>query len=134
MSRDVQGEAKPPSPLATVVVATLCAIVGSVFWLVCERSSGTGDSDFFDSSLWWFGFVILPGFALVASAAQPRYPRQWAILLVLPQAIATVLLGTVFHDPDDGASLWMAGLVFVGLQGMVSFGGANLGAHLMQQR
>ena len=134
MTRDAPGEAKPPSPLATVVVGALCVIVGGVFWLVCERSSGNGDSDFFDSSLWWFGFVILPGFALVASAAQPRYPRQWAILLVLPQALATVLLGTVFHDPDNGASLWMAGLVFVGLQGVVSLGGANLGAHLIQQR
>jgi hypothetical protein len=114
--------------LATVGAGTLCVVAGSVFWWLCNRLSSS--EDFFDTSLWSYGFVILPTVALLASLVEPKYPRIWAVLLVLPQAIATVLGGTLLHDAEDGASLWIAGLFFVGIQGVFSYGGGAIGSQL----
>jgi len=41
---------------------------------------------------------------------------------------AQALLGTLWHDPDDGASVWIAGEMFVIAQTGVTWFGAYLGA------
>jgi hypothetical protein len=111
-----------------VGLSTLCVVAGSAFWWLCNQLSSS--EDFFDTSLWSYGFVILPAVAFVVSLVEPKCPRVWAILLIFPQAIATVLGGTVLHDADDGASFWIAGLIVVGIQGVFAYGGGALGVQL----
>lgn len=92
-----------------------------------RTTSSTSEGDSFDSSLYWWSWLILPAVAGAASFARPR-PLLWTAALIVPIIVAVALLGTVFHDPDDGASFWVLGELFVLVQGAITFGAASVGA------
>lgn len=97
----------------------------TVLLLVMRATSETGDGDPFDSPMYVWSWLLLPMIAAVAARKWPtRRPAVWAIALMLPMAVGVAVIGTVLHDPDDGASLWIAGEVFVLVQGLAVWGAA----------
>lgn len=59
-----------------------------------------------------------------ATSLTPRV--WWGLALVAPQMIAAAVLGTVLHDPDQGASLWMVTEVFLVVDGLLAWGEPGL--------
>lgn len=102
--------------------AALTLFVGGLlFWLLCQVTAAPSGGDFFDSPYYWWGWLVLPAFTGLVAWRLPSPTNAWfGLVVVVPQAVAVTLLGTVFHDPASGASLWIAGLVFVALQGAVA--------------
>lgn len=109
--------------------------IGLLFWLLCFVTSGSSGGDFFDSPYYWSGWLVLPAVTGLIAWLRPRRAHAWfGVVVVMPQAIAVTLLGTVFHDPASGASLWIVGLVFVGIQGAVATLTALVGGRLGANR
>jgi hypothetical protein len=100
--------------------------------LAMRDTSRTDDGDPFDSTLYWWSWLLLPAAALLASFVRPygRRPLMWTAALIVPLAIEVALFGTVWHDPDDGASFWIVGEMFVAVQGAVTLGAASAGSAL----
>jgi hypothetical protein len=100
--------------------------------LAMRDTSRTDDGDPFDSRLYWWSWLLLPPAAMLASFVRPygTRPLLWTAALIVPLAIEVALLGTVWHDPDEGASLWLVGEVFVGVQGAVTLRAARVGRAL----
>ncbi len=96
---------------AAVLVGLL--VVGVLFLWACEVLKSNPEGEFFDGTLWWWGWLLLPVASGVASYLAPRMTSWAAPLLVGPQLIAVIVGGAIRHDPSDGASLWPVGLVFV---------------------
>ena len=80
---------------------------------VLRATSTSGEQDPFDSDWYWGSWLVLAGAAFLAGYARPALAAVWGWLVVVPFAVILALAGTVFHDPDHGASMWMAGEVFV---------------------
>lgn len=98
-------------------------VISQVLTLILMvRSSSTDDGDPFDSSLYWWTWLLYPALAAAATRLRPgeHRPIVWTAALMVPLAIEVALLGTVWHDPDDGASLWIAGEIFVAVQAVVT--------------
>ena len=126
MTDDGSGESKG----AWLAFGALVLLQIGLFPLM-RATSSTGDGDIFDSSLYLWSWLVLP---LVTAACGWRFYREppwvWVVALVVPLAVEVALLGTVLHDPDDGASLWIVGEFFVLAQALPIYLGASLGAHL----
>jgi hypothetical protein len=104
--------------------------------LAMRDTSTTDDGDPFDSTVYRWSWLLLPAAALLASFIRPdgRRPVLWTAALIVPLAIEVALLGAVWYDPDQGASLWLVGEVFVAVQGAVILGAAKAGAALRLRR
>jgi hypothetical protein len=101
-----------------------CTGVATVPVLI-STSDATGDP--FDSSLYWWTWLVLPAVAAAAAFADPSTkPIAWIGALYVPVVLGVAYIGTIGHDPDDGASLWMAGEMFVVVQATLSFGAAGV--------
>jgi len=110
------------------------AISQIALFALMSATSETSDGDPFDSPLYWWTWLLWPACALVAAAVFPDTPASlWTAALCLPLAIGVALLGTIWHDPDDGASLWIAGEVFVGIQALVTHIAALLGSKMRRR-
>jgi hypothetical protein len=97
-------------------------------------STSQSSGDPFDSPLFQWTWLIWIVIALVAGFVFPTSPpRLWAAALLGPFAIGVALLGTVWHDPANGASLWMAGELFLAFLGLVALGAAAAGAYLAER-
>lgn len=107
--------------------AIFLAGVGSVTWRVLDATA-PGD-DFFDSDLYWWTWIALPLVGAVAGALRsgPWRPLVWAASLMGPSMLANLYIGTIGHDPDDGASLWMVGEIFLIVTGTMVAGARKLG-------
>jgi hypothetical protein len=117
--------------LAAVLVAFQVALL-----LLMRETSRTADNDPLDSSFFWYSWLILPGCAFLASYARPdgARPFLWTAALIGPFVIELALLGTVWHDPDEGASFWLVGEMFVLILGAVTFAAASAGASIALRR
>ena len=94
-------------------------------FLVMRATSETADADPFDSPLYAWSWLLLPIVAAVAARTWPRRsPVVWAIAITLPVFVGVAVVGTVLHDPANGASLWIAGEIFVLAQGLAVWGAA----------
>lgn len=104
----------------TVVVAVVGVVVLQVvLFFVMRATSSTESSDPFDSPLYGWTWFAFPAVAFALGALLPQAPSWiWAAAMLGPMAIEVALLGTLGHDPDDGASLWIAGEVFVLVQAL----------------
>jgi hypothetical protein len=105
-------------------------------FLLMRATSRTADHDPFDSPLFWWIWLILPTCAFLASYGRPdgSRPLLWTAALIGPFIIAVALLGTVLHDPKEGASFWLAGEVFVLALGGLTFARARAGASAALRR
>jgi hypothetical protein len=123
---------------AVELVIALVLVVGQVALFQWMRAtSTTRDSDPFDSPVYWWSWLLIAGVALFASYTRPTWGRwRWSgvfvvpALLILPLALEVALLGTVWFNPDHGASFWLLGEVFVWVQGVVTLAAAAAGAFL----
>ncbi len=108
-----------PRDIATGVAVT---IISTAAWLVVMGTS-THSMDPFKSPIYSLTWVAGIASVAVASALNGRgtRPAAWAACSLIPGVLALALAGTVFHDPDDGASLWLAGAFFVVIQGGVAW-------------
>jgi hypothetical protein len=104
--------------------------------LAMRDTTRTDDGDPFDSTLYWWSWLLLPAAALLASFLRPhgRRPLLWTAALIVPLAVEVALLGTVWYDPDQGVSFWVVGEMFVAVQGAVTLAAANAGAALRLRR
>jgi hypothetical protein len=95
--------------LVVVSLATLPLLVAT---------SRTAESDPFDSPLYWGAWIVFPAIAFFVAAYHPRRrgPLTWALGLVGPWMLLLVVMGTIGHDSDDGASFWVVGEVFLVIQ------------------
>jgi hypothetical protein len=109
------------------VVGAVVTSVGVAYLAILKATTTSAEGDFFDSSFFWWGWVFLPSVAAGAAAAVPEGAGWWGWLVVAPQAVAVVVEGALLHDPDDGASFWPVGLMFVALLGFLASGAAQLG-------
>ncbi len=95
-------------------------VVGVGFLWACEALKSNPQGEFFDGTLWWWGWLLLPVASGVASYLAPRVTLWAAPLLVGPQLVAVIVGGAIIgHDPGDGANLWPVGLVFVVFLGVI---------------
>lgn len=88
----------------TWVVGAIVTSVGVAYLALLKATTTSAEGDFFDSSFFWWGWLV-----------------------VAPQAEAVMVEGALLHDPDDGASFWPVGLMFVALLGFLASGAAQLG-------
>jgi hypothetical protein len=56
------------------------------------------------------------------------------LALVAAAAVDVAVEGTVLYDPDYGASLWLAGEMFVAVQALLAVGAAKVGQSLGRWR
>ena len=120
-------------PNATdVVLGVVLGLFGAGTWAVLSATSDPPERDPFDSPLYWTTWIVLPVVAFGTALLRPQWPRPlcWAAALVVPSALALAVQGTVLHDADHGASLWMVGEIFIAMQGCFVLGAAFLGARL----
>lgn len=120
-------------PRATdVILGVLLVLLGAGTWAVLGATSDSPEGDPFDSVLYGATWIVLPIIAFGATLLRPQWPRPlcWAAALVLPSAVALAVQGTVLHDPEHGASLWMVGEMFIAMQGGFVLGAAILGARV----
>jgi hypothetical protein len=110
--------------IAFVLVCCSVAIVGLL--VLTTRSK---EGDFFDSPGYWATWLLFPGIALVASLFRPtaRTALVSAASLVGPPMVVLAFLGTVGHDPNDGASLWIVGEILLAIEGLFAFVGGLVG-------
>jgi hypothetical protein len=119
---------------ASVVAGSLGISQVVLFVLLLQATSDSADSDPFDSPIYWLTWLLVPACALSAGYALPHTPPGvWVAALMLPMAVGVALLGTIWHDPDDGPSLWVAGEVFVGVQAALAWGAASAGSSLRRR-
>lgn len=110
---------------ATVLVGLLGSVGVATFFILGASSDVGGDP--FDSPFYSWSWVALPVLAGLAAIANPATrPIVWAAALHLPLMVGVAYLGTFGHDPNDGASLWMAGEVFLVVQAALAIGVAAL--------
>jgi hypothetical protein len=66
------------------------------------------EGDFTDSTVFKWGFLVLPVIALLGSIAL-RYvsPLAWAAALIAPPMAWVFVGGFVLFDPEHGASFWL---------------------------
>jgi hypothetical protein len=120
-----------PTPGTRRLAASLLVVaVGAFWWWAMLATTTSPEHDPFESPLSWWSWLVLPATAFVAAAIAPARWTALGWLAVAPLAVGTLLGGTVFHDPDDGASLWMVGEVVVLVEGAVCSAGAALGRTL----
>lgn len=124
-----QGLTSPTVPSRATDRLVLAGLIAASIGLLLAMmvTSPSTSSDPFESSLFRWSWLIVPAAAGVASFVRPR-PVLWTAALIVPIVVAVALLGTVLHDPDEGASLWLIGEMFVLLLGAITFGGASIGA------
>ena len=93
---------------------SLATVQVILFWAM-RATSRTSGGDPFDSRLLWWAWLILPALACLATAVRPwgPRPRWWTGALVAPFGLEVALFGTIFHNPDEGASFWIVGKIFV---------------------
>lgn len=83
---------------------------GATWLVVLQVTTRSPERDFFDSPIFWWGWVLFPSLALIGALfGIERHPMVWAGTIVLPAMCWTFVGGTFLHDPDHGASLWLAG-------------------------
>lgn len=116
------------------IAARVSILAGGALWVwmavVTTRSS---EGDFFDASIFKWGSVVIPMIAFLgAFAGIERSPIAWGIAFVLPAVIWTFLAGTVLFDPDQGASFWVVGEVFLAILGAFTAAGAAIGGVVRQ--
>jgi hypothetical protein len=112
---------------ASVVVGLAILAVGL---LVVMGKTSTSAGDPFDSPIFWWLWLLLPGVAFFSGFLRGAYSRPllWTAAFFVPVMVAVGLLGTVFHDTDEGgASLWLAGEVFVAVLWAVTYCAAVVG-------
>lgn len=110
-TRDTTEGAPPQSVVLAIGVLTA---VGACYWLLVYLTSEPPEGDFFDSPLYWPGWVALPAVCALAGRLRPhRAAAAYGVAALLPQAVAVVILGAGLHNPEFGASLWPVGLFFV---------------------
>lgn len=112
----------------TARVAVAVVSVGAAYLALLKSTTPSQEGDFFDGPWFWWGWLVLPAIAAGAAWIDAKGSAYWGWLVVAPQAVATVVEGTLLHDPNQGASFWPVGLIFVGLLGCLASGAASLGA------
>jgi len=119
------------------VVAIVVVLVGiQIALLLLMRASSTSNGDPFDSPLYRWSWVLIPACAFGVSFIRPHsgLPLLWVASLMAPLMIGVALLGTVWHDSDNGASLWIVGEMFLLLQGTVALLAASAALLLRRRR
>lgn len=106
----------------------LVAVQIVTFGLMRATSSAVS-GDPFDSQWFWNSWLIYPVLAGLAAVARPagNRPLWWTAALIVPFVVEVAVLGTVLHDPAEGASLWLLGEIFVLVLGGVTYAGACVG-------
>jgi hypothetical protein len=115
---------------ADVIVAVLLLGLGTAYWFIMSATSRSAEHDGFDSGWYWWSWLVLAGAAFLAGFLRPALAAWWGWLALVPFALWLALAGTVFHDPVVGASLWLAGEVFVIEQDALSAFASRLGGRL----
>lgn len=102
--------------------------LGSTLWAILNLTSDSPEGDPFDSPYYWSAWIVIPLLAVLAAVLRPAWPRPlwWATALVLPSVVALGLQGTIFHNPDDGASFWIVGEVLLIMNGAIALGAATI--------
>ena len=109
----------------TAAVAGAVVIAGIASLALMKSTSPGGD--FMDSPWFWWGWVALPVIAAAAAWVSAEGTAYWGWLAVVPQAMAVLVEGVLFHDPDEGASFWLVGLLFVACLGLLASAAARGG-------
>lgn len=106
-----------------------------VFIVLMRATSRTDDGDPFDSSLFWWLWLILIVTGYLVSRWRPGPPPLfWTTALIGPLVVAVALLATGWHDPDDGASFWILGEMYVLALGGFAFVAAHVGSERALRR
>ncbi|HEX7167592.1 MAG TPA: hypothetical protein VF230_11485 [Acidimicrobiales bacterium] len=88
--------------------------------LTVKQMVGTSrvNADPFDSSMFWWAWLLYPALVGAATWARPagHRPLLWTAAVVAPFATYVAFAGTAGHDPDEGASLWLVGEIFIAMQ------------------
>lgn len=125
------GEVPPAASGDEPVIAGLLVASQVALLQLMRVTSTTHDGDPFDSPLYWWSWLLFAATAFLASYARPAWrPWRWTAVLIVPLIVEVALLGTVWHDPDDGASFWLAGEMLVFVQGLLTLAAAGVGALL----
>ena len=108
---------------ADVLVGAVLVVAVTVTGVVMCATSRTADGDPFDSTLYWWSWLLFPGAAVLASLLRAGGWRVvgWTLAATAPMGAIVAYLGTIGHDPGDGASMWVAGELFVIAQMAVTF-------------
>ena len=119
-----------------LLIAVGLAAAQVVFFAVMRATSRTDDHDPFDSVLYWWSWLALPPIVCLLSFARPGSGRSllWTAALFLPFMIEVALLGTVWFDPDDGASLWIAGEIFIVFQAALTYAAGEVGSRMRARK
>lgn len=122
--------------MSDLALASALAVLQVSLLFMMRATSRTPGDDPFDSPLFWWSWLILPACAFLASFARPdgARPLLWTGSLIVPFVIEVALLGTLWHDPDEGASFWLVGEVFVLALGGVTLIAGVAGASMRTRR
>ena len=93
-------------------VAVVGFAMGGVAFLALAGLT-SGEAEIWDSPLYGWQWVLFPVVVGVGAYLGLAGPGHLAAALVAPQAVWSVLDGTVLHDDARGASLWPVGLFFL---------------------
>jgi hypothetical protein len=104
---------RPAIAAADVILGVALLGLGTAYWFVLRATSSSAEHDPFDSDWYWWSWFVLAGAAFLAGFARPALAAWWGWLALAPFAVLLAFAGTVFHDPDNGASMWLFGEVFV---------------------
>jgi hypothetical protein len=121
---------RPPIAAADAIVGLSLVGLGTAYWFLMSATSRSAEHDAFDSGWYWWSWLVLGGVAFVAGFARPALAAWWGWLVLVPFAVSLALAGTVFHDHDNGASMWLAGEVFVIAQAAFTAFASRLGGRL----
>jgi hypothetical protein len=115
------------------VALSVVAFQSAYFW-ASVATSQIGD-DPFDSPLYWWSWLITPVLGMTLGLIFPLVRcRVWMWVIVVPTMLGVALVGTVFHDPDEGASLWVVGEVFVVVQALIVSAAVGIGRWIAGRR
>lgn len=125
-----------PIRTAVELVFALMLVAGQVALFQHMRdTSPNRDADPFHSPRYWWSWLLIAAVAFLAAYTKPTWGRwRWSgifivsALLSVPLAVEVALVGTVWFNPDHGASFWLLGEVFVVAQGALTLAAAAAGA------
>ncbi len=112
-----------------LTVVSLAALFSAI------ASSTTAEADPADSPVYWATWLVFPVIAFFVATYRPlrRGPLTWALALTGPWMLAALITGTLGHNPDDGASLWIASELLLAIEAVWIVGISSLG-HLLARR
>lgn len=92
-------------------------------WVVFLRLTTTSpEGDFFDAPLFWWSWLVLATVAWLGTlTGLERSPIVWGVCVMFPSMLWAFVAGGLLHDPDHGASLWLAGeVILMVLAGLIA--------------